>query len=139
MGAVDDLRDSLRENDGPDTYVVSKTRREGDTHVGEVEPQRLRELLREYPDACRVFEMVTGAGHEHPVAGDGDYSRAEHAGRVETDPEPVITDLSNGAYSCRVRFDTSDPQLATVTNGTTRAQVEIDDTVARLVPPMENS
>ena len=133
-GVVDDARDSSRESDGPEKYVVTDTWYDDGKRIGAVDPERVRELLRKCPDASRVFEMVTGAGHEHAV-GEAVYTQAEHAGRVETDPERLIRDLTGDDHSCRVRLDTTGPQLVTVSRDAVRGQIEVDDSVVCWVPP----
>lgn len=138
MGVTDDILDDTQGGGEPDTFVVSETRYEDGNYVGEVERDRVRRLLREYADACRVFRIIAGASHEGSAAGRDTYSRAEHAGRVEVEAASAVDDIVGGRYGCRVRFDTSAPQLATVTDGTVRAQIEIDDAVVRFVPPDES-
>lgn len=137
MGVVDDARDSLRSNSEPDKYVIADTWRDDHKHFGVIEPKHVRHVLREYPGACRTFKMVTWAGHEH-VAGDRTYTRAEHAGRVEVDSERIVETLSDGEYTCRVRLDTSDPQLVAIENERTEAEIEVDDSIVCWVPRMED-
>ena len=134
MGVVDDARDSLRTSDDPDKYVISDTHNDDGKRIGVINSEHVREVLREYPEACRVFEMVTGAGHEH-VVGERRYTQAEHAGRVETEPEQLVRDLTGDDHRCRVRLDTTGPQLVTISRDAVRAQIEVDDSVVCWVPP----
>jgi len=55
-------------------------------------------------------------------------------GRVRSDVRSVATDVGDG-YTCVVRLDTADPQLATVRNRVERAQVEFDTERVRWLPP----
>lgn len=138
MGVVDDVRDTIRGTGGTDTYPVSETARREGNHVGTFPAETLRDLVEEHPDACRAFEMISGTGYEDPSTNISDVSQAEHAGRVEVDAGEVLDSLSSESCSCRVRLDTSDPQLVTIDDNTGTKQVEIDDAVARLTPPTDD-
>lgn len=135
MGVVDDVHDGFVRDGGADTYSVSDTRRGRDTAVGVLPPETLQQLIEEHPDACRAFQMTSGDGYVDPSRVDGDLSRAEHAGRIEIEPEELLGSLSSELCSCQVRLDTSAPQLVTVTESSGRKEIEIDDTVARIVSP----
>jgi len=139
MGVVDDVRDTFRGSGDTDTYPVSETVRREGNHVGTFPPETLRELVAEHPGACRTFEMITGTGYEDPDKNAIDVSQAEHAGRVEIDARAILDGLSSESCSCRVRLDTSDPQLVTVVDNTGTKQVEIDDAVARLTTPADDT
>lgn len=139
MGVVDDVRDTFRGGGNTDTYPVSETVHREGNHVGTFPPETLRELVAEHPGACRTFEMISGAGYEDPNENAVDVSQAEHAGRVEIDAGEILNGLSGESCSCRVRLDTSDPQLVTVVDDTGTKQVEIDDAVARLTPPADDA
>jgi len=139
MGIVDDVRDSFERASDTDTYSVSETTHQGQTHVGTFPPETLQELIQNHSDACRAFEMITGTGYEDPSKDAGSVSQAEHSGRIEIDPRNIIDDLSNESCSCQVRLDTSNPQLVTVTDDTGTKEIEIDNAVARLTPPTGDS
>lgn len=138
MGVVDDLRNGLTEDSDADLYVVTETRYDGSDHLATIDPARVRELLREYPDACRAFRIANGAGYDHSPSVNRTYSQAEHAGRVETDVAAIADEISDHRTVCSVRLDTTDPQLVTIEDDTVRAQIEIDDSVVRWVPPVDN-
>ena len=135
MGVGDDVRDESASRGGTDTYTASDTRRGQGTEVGVLAPETLQELIEEHPDACRAFQITSGDGYVDPSRVDGGLSRAEHAGRIEIDPEAIVSNLSEDLCSCQVRLDTSAPQLVTVTETSGRKEVEIDDRVVRIVPP----
>lgn len=139
MGAVDDLKNKFIQGDDISTYPVSETVRREQNHVGTFPPETLREILKKHSDACRVFKMITGAGYEDPSKNATDMSQAEHAGRVEIEPEAILDALSSESCSCRVRLDTSNPQLVTVSGQAGTRQIEIDDGIIRFTPPMDNS
>lgn len=138
MGVVDDVRNSFERGRDVDTYTVSETIHEGDDHIGTFHHKTLRELVEEHPDACRAFKMISGAGYEDPNKDTGNVSQAEHSGRVEIDPSDVLDDLLTESCSCRVRLDTSNPQLVTAVGNNTK-QIEIDDAVARFIPSTSDS
>lgn len=138
MGVVDDLRNGMVADSDPDLYVVEETQIEGDTDAAAIEPRRLREMIREYPEACRVFRITNGRGYDHSVSADDAYTRAEHSGRIETDARSAADAITDECSRCSVRLDTSDPQLAAVESATTRLEVEIDDAIVRWVPPVND-
>lgn len=135
MGTTNKHLDSTVQRDGdPDTYAVQDVRREEDTMVGTVPADVLEELLESYPEACRVFDVREHVGYGHPSDRGPSYTTKEHAGRVESDLETLRADLTDD-YTGRVRLDTTDPQLVKVSNGISRAQIELDDSIVRFVPP----
>lgn len=138
MGVADDVSDRIRSNsdsDGYHVYRADRATREGSEFVGEVESGRFSDVLRRHRNACTAFEMITGAGYRDPAEMADTYSSAEHAGRVRTDVLSIATDLADNEYTCTVRLDTARPQLATITNGVERAQIEFDSSRVRWIPP----
>lgn len=138
MGTVDDPHSGLTGDGTPDTYAVSDTRRGEGTEIGVAPPERVQELIEEHPDACRAFQIKSAAGYVDPNEINSDLLQAEHAGRIEIDPERITDALSGELCSCQVRLDTSDPQLVTVAESSSEKQVEIDDAIARFTPPTSN-
>lgn len=140
MGVVDDVSDRVRSKDDgirDHVYRADRATREAGTFVGEVEPGQFEDVLRTHRDACDAFEMITGTGYRDPAEMAGTYSPAEHAGRVETSVLSIAADLDGTESTCEVRLDTARPQLATITNGVVRAQVEFDSSRVRWLPPDE--
>lgn len=138
MGVVDDVSDRIRSNgdaSGYHVYRADRATREGSKVVGEVEPGRFGDVLRSHREACDAFEMITGAGYRDPAEMTDTYSAAEHAGRVRTDVLSIAADVDDNGYTCTVRLDTARPQLATITNGVERAQIEFDSSRVRWIPP----
>lgn len=138
MRIVDDLSDRMEANSATDTYTVSDTRRGEGTEIGVIPPKKLRELINEHSDACRAFQMRSNSGYVDPSKTRDGLSQGEHAGRIEIDPKEITDSLSAEACSCQVRLDTSDPQLVTVTENSGHKEVEINDSVARFVRPIND-
>lgn len=122
-------------NSSLDSYSTEEAYTENGVHMGDISPQKLRQIIRTHTDVCRVFRTMVGEGYHHSMTVDDAYSPAEHSGRIEADTQLAIDKLADDCSRCFIRLDTSEPQLAFVDNGSVRLELEFDDSAVRFTPP----